>query len=75
MGRDVFLSPFFSRQSLQELGRGSRQLVSTAGVSLSPPQQPGAKDSGDDGRSPGEICGGRQANGEVRGARGVLPLT
>lgn len=71
----MFFSPFLSRQSLQKPGRGSRQLVSTAGVSLSPRQQTGAKDSGDDGRFPREICGGRHANREVRGAREVLSLT
>lgn len=75
MGEGIFLRPFLSRQSLQELGQGSRQLVSTAGVSLSPQQQTEAKDIRDDSMFPGEICGGRQANGEVRGARAVLPLT
>lgn len=78
MGRGegyLFLSPFLSRQSLQELGGESRQLGSTAGVSLIPPQRMGGKDSGDAGGFLGEICGGRQAGGEFRGARGILLLT
>lgn len=68
---DILLSRFLSSQREERAGGRFQQQVSAS----SHRSRWEGKDSGDAGGLLGEICGGRQAGTEFRGARGILPLT